>query len=81
VLDTMSHGSMATIYELNGVSSCHTCGADSLVICRGCAHGFCREHFQMCTTCFEWLCGNCFEIAAKHRCKLIVVIKIHEEGR
>ena len=75
----MSHGSMPQIYQVNGVSLCHTCGAESLVICRACTHGFCREHFQMCTECHEWMCNACFDAPARHTCQPVLsVIQIRK---
>ena len=65
----MSHGSLPEIYRLNQVAYCHTCAAESLIICRICTHGFCREHFVMCTTCHEWLCVDCFDQVERHKCR------------
>ena len=72
----MSHGSMPTIYALNHVSECHLCSGESIVICRICVHGFCREHFVMCTGCHEWLCAGCFDSPLKHKCRALAVVEI-----
>jgi len=72
---------MPAIYAMHDVSHCHTCRSESLIICRICTHGFCREHFRMCHQCHEWMCLECF-VKAAHKCGALKVgvIEITRKG-